>query len=275
MQISDNHLIINEIGRRAAEAVEATLEANSIVLCSGGIDSSILEAIVTRAPKSVRAVFVLAGITGSADLRADIKGPYMRIEIDERGVASAAKELEGLVKPTSLAAYEDCLAFHLMFSALAKREDLVANKLVLAANGPDELFCGYDRFRRILDLGGYRAVENEIGRALKTAYHLGELISRIAKHSGFRFEQPFLEPYFVDYCKQIPAELKIYGKDDMLRKRIWREYGRSLGLGEEVVMKPKKAMQYSMGIHRLLARLFKENKLVEPKFDIMNSELSS
>ena len=49
--------------------------------------------------------------------------------------------------------------------------------------------------------------------------------------------------------------------DDRLRKRLWRLYGRTLGLPESIVTKPKKAMQYSMGIHQVVFRMVKREEI--------------
>ncbi len=46
-----------------------------------------------------------------------------------------------------------------------------------------------------------------------------------------------------------------------MRKRLWRLYGRTLGLPESIVSKPKKAMQYSMGIHQVLFKMLKRGEI--------------
>ena len=132
---------------------------------------------------------------------------------------------------------------------------------LISANGPDELFCGYDRFRRILDSGNYVAVENEIPMALKMAEDLGSQVKKIACEFGFQIHEPFLYQKFRHFAIQIPVEYKILPNNDLLRKRIWRCFGRLIGLSDDQVLKPKKAMQYGMGIHAIMCRMLKRGTL--------------
>ena len=160
-----------------------------------------------------------------------------RIDRDE--IELAAKKISSIVTVSNLSHYEDCIAFWLL--AKTARESSEINYLI-SANGPDELFCGYDRFRRILDSGNYEAVENEIPAALKMAESLGSQVRKIASEFGYQIYEPLLYGKFRQFAIRIPVEYKILPNNDLLRKRIWRCFGRLIGLPEGVVLKPKKAM---------------------------------
>ena len=56
----------------------------------------------------------------------------------------------------------------------------------------------------------------------------------------------------------IPEEYKI---KDGIRKYVLREVGKSLGLPDKIVMRKKKAAQYSSGMMRAMKKLVKEKKL--------------
>jgi asparagine synthase (glutamine-hydrolysing) len=132
---------------------------------------------------------------------------------------------------------------------------------ILSANGPDELFCGYDKFRRIIDVEGYPEVQKEIVRALHTADELRKQVSTVVSKFGYETREPFFEPEFKEYSLGIPVEYKILKGNDHLRKRIWRCLGRSLGLPSSTVIRQKKAMQYGMGVHGVVLSMVKRHRI--------------
>jgi len=114
-------------------------------------------------------------------------------------------------------------------------------------------------------------VSEEIHRAVSIAKILAQQVRVILSSIGIELLNPFLSEEFVRFCELgVPVKYKIAIGDDRLRKRIWRLYGRKLGLAEEVVQKPKKAMQYSMGIHAVVKRMLKKGKL---EIGLQNAEM--
>jgi asparagine synthase (glutamine-hydrolysing) len=123
----------------------------------------------------------------------------------------------------------------------------------LTANGLDELFCGYDRYRSYFD-GGYSTMLKFMEEKLANEFHLMKEISNVIRENGVQSIQPFLTNSFIDYAKTIPLEYKIKGSDDSLRKHIIREIAINIGVPKESAMYPKKALQYGSLIHKNLVR---------------------
>jgi asparagine synthase (glutamine-hydrolysing) len=255
---------ISKISAAADSAVD-TLPRTPVVLgYSGGIDSGILASLL--AAKKYRVRLLGLGRKGSSDLKAIslIKessqselDPDM-ISIERSDIERAAQAVSRLVQVSNLSHFEDCTAFWLLAENVASFPEFSS---ILSANGPDELFCGYDRFRRILDSDGYPAVESEIMSALNKASDLSRQVSRVLSEFGFGISEPFLSENFRRASLEIPFQFKILVGNDLLRKRIWRCFGRSLGLPEEIVTRPKKAMQYGMGIHAIVSSMLKRRIL--------------
>ncbi len=104
-------------------------------------------------------------------------------------------------------------------------------------------------------------MKEEINNSLKLANKLRAQVKLVMDAFGLRTVEPFLNKKFVEFSLDVPIELKIAKGDDILRKRIWREYGRVLGLPEDSVMKRKRAMQYSMGIHKVILPMVKNRRI--------------
>ena len=263
---------LNKLDVVARESVRSSLAgkdpANCLATFSGGIDSSIL-AVLSNKVEKIR-LFSL-GEDRSSDVQF-LKGlNLMENKLDPPIIKTATKsEIEEagihvarLLELSSLSQLEDCTAFYLIAKKLL--QDFRNATCIITANGPDELFCGYDRFRRLADSGGYATIDEEISRSLQVAYRLKDDVKAVLQEFGLSSIDPFLSEDFVELSRQIPVDLKIMKGNDRLRKRVWRLYGRTLGLPDSIVLKPKKAMQYSMGVHQTLIKIVRRGEIRIPK----------
>jgi asparagine synthase (glutamine-hydrolysing) len=273
LPVADRKIILSitrELGEVSRKAVSMLENKKLAVAFSAGIDSSIVSKILSETSSSLH--ILALGREGSSDLQsvsclngAFLKSAKIHVEIiSDSEIEQAALETSKLVSVSNLAHFEDCLSF----SLIAKKARAIPDVTTLvSANGPDELFCGYDRFRRIVDSSGYESTQKEIRSSLEAANLLGREARKVV--SGFDMElvEPLFQQEFVDFALTIPIEFKLHLGNDMLRKRIWRFLGRTIGLPEEVVLRPKKAMQYGMGVHPIVVKMLKEGK-INPNFQL-------
>jgi len=120
---------------------------------------------------------------------------------------------------------------------------------ILTANGCDELFCGYDRFRSVYE-GGSSQIRKLIREKITSELHLMNEVQMVTSDLGIKIKQPFLSEKFISFAMQIPIENKIKSCNDLIRKHILRQVALSIGVPLEAAMKPKKALQYGSLIHK-------------------------
>jgi len=256
--------IVSRLHTVSSDAINSLRGRNVALAFSGGIDSAIAANLLST---SLGSVSLLAlGRDESPDLRTVTKSRYWsqknmkRVigKISKSDIELATKEISKFVTVSNLPHFEDCVAFWLV---ARKAKEIQAVDTLVSANGPDELFCGYDRFRRIVDSNGFEAAEREIRLALESAGALGREVRKVVSAFGLELEEPFLRRPFIEFSLGIPIKYKIALGNDTIRKRIWRYFGRTLGVPEDIVTRPKKAMQYGMGIHTIVGRMLKRGTL--------------
>ncbi len=259
---------LQKLEAMARNSVKSAEVEGSVLAYSAGVDSSILAALASKSSEKVTLLTI--GRKDTFDVKSVEADPLARrcsfrsivdtFEIED--IKAAAIQVSKIVRVENLSQFEDCVAFWLLASSAKKIKDA---RYIFSANGTDELFCGYDRFKRIVDKEGYGEVRREITNALESANKLREQVGLVVAESGLATKEPFLQREFIDFALSIPPELKIFKGNDELRKRIWRCLGRVLEIPETSVVRQKKAMQYGMGVHPVVLSLLKKGKLKIPQ----------
>ncbi|ABK77698.1 asparagine synthase (glutamine-hydrolyzing) [Cenarchaeum symbiosum A] len=236
------------------DAIRQSVPAGRIgVAFSGGVDSALVGAVCKNMGYEVELLTV--GFAGSQDLSfaaeaAPEDTPHHTLEIDQSGFDKVARSVEdtmGASPEDTLSWYENGIAFHYV-AVLAHENDL---HTVLTANGIDELFCGYDVYRREYGQG---SPEDMIRGKVEHELKMMEAVGRVTAAQGVQLLQPLLSPKFVEAAGTIPIEQKIRGPDDMLRKHAIRDAARRIGVPEISAGRRKKALQYGSGIHKALIK---------------------
>jgi len=131
-------------------------------------------------------------------------------------------------------------------------------RTLLAGQGSDELFAGYNRYLRTLRREGYEAVNTELWKDLLETHRVNlSRDSAVAAANGLELLLPYLDLKVINLAVSLPAQYKIEGGSDRLRKRVLRKAAELQGVPKEIANIPKKAVQYSSGADKAIRRLAK------------------
>lgn len=249
--------LVEKLHEQVVLAVKRTLVPQKVgIAFSGGVDSSLLAKICSDLGFEITLLTI--GFEHSHDVEfsrkiaAQLGLRQLILVIPEATFPETARETRAKIGTDNLSWNENCIAFSYV-SRLAK-ENGIGN--VLTSNGIDELFCGYNAYRDVVE-GGEQAVMELVASKIDNEVRMMRAVNMVASKFGVVVLQPLLSEEFIDFVKHIPLEMKIKDKDDLVRKHIIRELALSVGVPQESALKRKKAMQYGTMIHKNLMKLRK------------------
>lgn len=133
-------------------------------------------------------------------------------------------------------------------------------RILLAGQGADELFGGYQRYVKQYLLEGDEKVRETF---FKDILSLDETnIERDEKIFAFHdvsLRLPFASFEIAEFALGLPTKLKFENKPDSLRKLVLRKMAENIGVPEIIAQRPKKAVQYSTGISDVLKKIAKKH----------------
>jgi asparagine synthase (glutamine-hydrolysing) len=245
---------LEELKRRMLDAVRSVVADDLGVAFSGGVDSSLLAKLCKDEGKKVTALTVgfenLQDIKTSEEVAKALGLISLHEVVPFESLEEGIKRVLKVIQFDRIARLENCVCFYFVFR-LASNNRI---NTVLSANGLDELFCGYDIYRCS---DGENAIKDLMKNLVKTAYDDKEEIDKVSGLFGVKYICPFLFKEFVDYAMDLPLNLKIKNRNDLVRKHILRQAAQELGVPGSAAMRAKKAFQYSSGLHKAIRKLAK------------------
>jgi asparagine synthase (glutamine-hydrolysing) len=230
------------------------------VAFSGGLDSSVVAFLAKKCAVDVRLVHVSLenqSETEEAKRAADALNlplnVYLFREADVEKVVSKVVEL--IEEPDPVKA-----SIGVPFYWTAEKAAEAGFKVLLAGQGADELFGGYQRYVNEYLLHGAERVRKTMFDDVVRIHESN--IERDAKICGFHdveLRLPFASFQIAEFAVALPVELKIGLDAGSLRKLVLRKAAGNMGLPASIVEKPKKAVQYATGINRALKKIAKKH----------------
>lgn len=262
METKNTRIPTGRIPRKAVdyEGLQASLE-NAVrtripkdetigIAFSAGVDSGLIAHVARQHTEKIELLVV--GTLGSADFaRAEgmAKKWGMKLvkkEVDEKEIR-AKYALAGKILKTKDHLQCTIGAVNLAVGELAKERNI---RTVFVGSGADELFCGY----AVFDGCRNDPIKCDKIRAEKVA-NVGEHDVKREKKCGAQYgvelQAPYLDADFTARAMAIPGIENLLGKYGELRKGVLRRLAERMGVPEEIVAAPKKAMQYGSGMAKI------------------------
>jgi len=147
----------------------------------------------------------------------------------------------------------------LPFYWAAEKASEAGFQVMLAGQGADELFGGYQRYVSEYCKFGSEAVRKTMFNDVVRIHESN--LERDLKITGFHdveLRLPFASFELAEFALSLPIECKMEQKPDTLRKLVLRKAALNAGMPSAIVNKPKKAVQYSTGINDAIKRVAKK-----------------
>ncbi len=219
------------------------------VLFSGGIDSSVVAALVARHSEPT---LYTVGVEGAHDLTV-AKSTAEGLGLDWVGVVVGDDEIRQAIKGMApiFGTSPLTLSFEMpLYLVLG----VAGEDLLLCGQGADELYAGYSRYRSMDEVAMRSAMAHDV-KALITQGM--DIEKRAAEAFGKTLVHPFLDPEVVKVSIDLPLDMLLRGDEN---KAILRDIGRALGLGP-IADRKKKAAQYGSGIMDAMKAMAKHEGL--------------
>jgi asparagine synthase (glutamine-hydrolysing) len=226
---------------------------------SGGIDSYITAALVKNYSNPI---LYTIGNEESKDIvyskiaSESLECPLRVISLSDKEIVNGIEgTIEIIGKENSL----DVL-IGATFYLIAKRLNQDGFDICLSGQGADELFFGYDKYRRAMVKG-----EDPSELRNKDVKELEEILNKreykIFRSYDIKFLSPFLDENVKKIGMQIERQYNLKNASDDLRKHVLRNIAHDLRAPPEIVNRKKKALQYGSGILDDVRRISKEKGL--------------
>lgn len=250
------------------QAVSNGIPEKTGIAFSGGLDSAIVATIARDCRKDPELVTI--GLEGQPELdhahnvAAELGLPITILEVTPSEVLDSLTDVVSVVESTNPVIVGVSIPFY--FVCRKVRE--MGRTIVMAGQMSDELFGGYARFEELTTKGKPDQARIEMWKSILAASTNDfEPADKVAVSLGLELRCPFAYLPLVEYALGLPLSLKVsVSAETVTRKHIMRKLATRLKLPDSVVQRPKKAVQYSSGVQKVLLKEARRRNLSLDRF---------
>ena len=238
------------------EAVGRIVPRGSGIAFSGGLDSALVAYVTKRL--CLEPELISVGLKGQQELghaEKTAKSFGLHIDISE---LSSSDILDSLPDVVQIIETTDPvivgISVPIYFACQKARE--MGLRYIAAGQLSDELFGGYGKFEEVALRDGTENLGREMFDSVIAAsvkdFDPGD---KLAVAAGLELCCPFAYLPLVDYALKLPSSLRVnLTNGKLIRKYILRRLAAHMSLPESVANRPKKAVQYSSGVQKVLLK---------------------
>ena len=232
------------------------------VAFSGGVDSSVIAVLAKTCGIEVQLVSV--GLENQpevefAETAAEALGLPIHLKTYKRSdVEQILPKILWLIEEPDTVKASIAIPFYWT----AENASKLGSNILLAGQGGDELFGGYQRYVRDYEQLGTETIQKIMYRDLARSYETNfQRDNQACSFHKVELRFPFVDRDVVRFSLGLPLSLKIKSAADRLRKRVLRQVACNIGLPPFIAGKTKKAIQYTTGVNKAIQRLAKRKGL--------------
>jgi len=260
------HVLMDDAAAELQKLLEQAVKARVAglkevaVAFSGGLDSSLVAYIASRCGVKVDLIHV--SLENELEIEAAVEASEklnlpMQVHLfKESDVENALPQVVDLIEEADPIK----AAIGVPFYWTAQKTQEASYTVLLAGQGADELFGGYQRYvNECCRDGKEKARQAMFNDVIRIHENNLERDQKICISLDVELRLPFDSLDLVEFALGLPVDLKFEQKQDSLRKLVLRKVALNLGLPASIVDKPKKAVQYSTGINNAVKRIAQKN----------------
>ncbi len=249
-------LLLDAIRKRASDLEEVA------IAFSGGVDSSVIAVLAESVGLKIQLISV--GLenqleVGFAEEAAEALGlPFHLQTYTNSYLKETLDKVIWLIEEPNAVKASIAVAFFWTAEVASK----LGFPVLFAGQGADELFGGYKRYLSKFAEEGTEAVEDLMFSDVDTSYQANfQRDNQVCSFYGVELRLPYVDKDVIDFSLRLPLRYKIASTEDVLRKRVLRELAHNLAIPAFIADKPKKAVQYTTGVNKVLHHMAKKEGL--------------
>jgi asparagine synthase (glutamine-hydrolysing) len=221
------------------------------VFVSGGIDSSLIAYFTSQYFKNINLLTLHSkdalDLNYAKTLNQFLKQKLFLVEFNQQKIKEITPQVIKILSENNIEKNPTQISLACAFFILCQKAKEKGIDIIFTGQGPDILLAGYHMYQKI--------PLSKLNEKIKNDLPLLEIDKKrdnaVALYFNIQLVNPYLEKKFIDFALKIPPEFKINKiGEEIFEKYLSRKVGEYLKIPQEIILRHKKALQYSTKIRK-------------------------